>query len=120
MDTALSGKTSQGRDVAYLVVINNWRGDQRDYKEKTRRPGGGGWGANHREQGGKKRKNNKIQLNASEQTHRATRNCSFVYANTRCQHINYVLSVLGRYSRTEAVFYRNPLTAHVTSTAHKN
>lgn len=40
MDTVLSGKTSQGRDVAYLVVINNWRGDQRDYKEKTRRPGG--------------------------------------------------------------------------------
>lgn len=44
MDTVLSGKTSQGRDVAYLVVINNWRGDQRDYKEKTRRPGGWGLG----------------------------------------------------------------------------
>lgn len=44
MDTVLSGKTSQGRDVAYLVVINNWRGDQSDCKEKTRRPGGGGWG----------------------------------------------------------------------------
>lgn len=69
MDAVLSGKTSQGRDVAYLVVINNWRGDQRDYKEKTRRPGG----RNPREQGGEKRKNNKIQLNVSEQTGRATR-----------------------------------------------
>lgn len=85
--------------------------------QKTR---GWGVGANHREQGGEKRKNNKIQLNASEQTHRATRKCSFVYANTRCQHINHILSVRVRYSRTAAVFYRNPLTPHVTSTAHNN
>lgn len=58
-DTVLSGKTSQGRDVAYLVVINNWRGDQRDYKEKTRRPGGGGWGLggkSHRTGRGKEEK----------------------------------------------------------------
>lgn len=41
MDMVLSGKTSQGRDVAYLVVINNWQGDHRDYKEKTRRAEGG-------------------------------------------------------------------------------
>lgn len=66
MDTVLSGKTSQGRDVAYLVVINNWRGDQRDYKEKTRRPGGGGWGQiteNREEKRGKTTRSSSMRQN---------------------------------------------------------
>lgn len=42
MAVVLSGNTSQGRDVAYLRVINNWQRDRVDYKVKTRQMGGGG------------------------------------------------------------------------------
>lgn len=41
MDAVLSGNSCQGRDVAYLRVTNNWQRDREDYKEKTRRTGGG-------------------------------------------------------------------------------
>lgn len=101
MDVVLSGKTSEGRDVAYLGVINNWRRDQRDYKEKIRRLGGGG--GDHREQDGEKRKNNKIQLDIrGGTTHEKGQKTHTL--QTQAHHIIYVFSALAFYSRTALVF----------------
>lgn len=75
MDAVLSGNSCQGRDVAYLRVTNNWQRDREDYKEKTRRTGGG----DHRER----------------RTRAMTKYC--------CQHINYILSGLVDDSRTAVV-----------------
>lgn len=41
MDVLLSGNTSQCRNLAYLRVINNWRKDHEDYKEKINKQEGG-------------------------------------------------------------------------------